>query len=329
MTMLAHELWFVDRVPDRDWSFLWEGRTLLLLGAAVALALAGRVVGRIRQGVDVPFLARLVPWLPFAVRMHLAGSLVGLLSGGYYLAPSMELDRDLGSWLLGLVMVVTAILMVVGWHVRLGSLLLVAAGPLGMLEFGFEAVLQRVDVLGLAIFLLLAGPGRWSADHELGRVTEPPLERLGQSVWALKVCVGTALIAVAVVEKLANPELALLFTDSQGVDFNLLQALGLPVADLEFVRIAGAVEVLFGLLVISGALPQAIVLIAGIPFNLTLYFFGTIELLGHLPVYGAMLVLLVFGSDPRLRSSCSRLLPPQGLGPQPLGERGVTLGRDA
>lgn len=142
-------------------------------------------------------------------------------------------------------------------------------------------------------------------------------------------CVGTALIAVAVVEKLANPELALLFTDSQGVDFNLLQALGMPVADLEFVRIAGAVEVLFGLLVISGALPQAIVLIAGIPFNLTLYFFGTIELLGHLPVYGAMLVLLVFGSDPRLRPSCSRLLPPQGLGPQPLGERGVTLGRDA
>ena len=68
------------------------------------------------------------------------------------------------------------------------------------------------------------------------------------------------------------------------------------VTDLQFMRVAGAVEVLFGLLVISGALPQACVVIAGIPFNATLWFFGTVELLGHLPVYGAMLTLLVLGS---------------------------------
>jgi hypothetical protein len=66
---------------------------------------------------------------------------------------------------------------------------------------------------------------------------------------------------------------------------------------------------LFGLLLISGALPQAIVLIAGIPFNATLWFFGTSELVGHLPVYGAMLVLLVYGSDPELRRAVSSLWP--------------------
>ena len=69
---------------------------------------------------------------------------------------------------------------------------------------------------------------------------------------------------------------------------------------------------LFGLLLISGALPQAIVLVAGIPFNLTLYFFGTIELLGHLPVYGTMLALLVYGSHPRLRRLCWAALPRRG-----------------
>ncbi|MDQ4081409.1 MAG: hypothetical protein M3123_00730, partial [Actinomycetota bacterium] len=62
-------------------------------------------------------------------------------------------------------------------------------------------------------------------------------------------------------------------------------------------------------LLISGALPQAIVLIAGIPFNLTLYFFGTIEMLGHLPIYATMLVLLVYGSSEELRPWCSRLWP--------------------
>ena len=80
-------------------------------------------------------------------------------------------------------------------------------------------------------------------------------------------------------------------------------------SDLEFARVAGAIEVLFGLLVISGALSQACVLLAGIPFNATLWFFGTTELVGHLPIYGAMLVLLVYASDPVLRPGVSALWP--------------------
>ncbi|NUT54985.1 MAG: hypothetical protein HOQ03_03235 [Thermoleophilia bacterium] len=308
--MLAHELWFVDRVPPKDWSFLWEGRTLALLGAALALTLLVRLAARAWPGVDVPLLARLVPWLPFAVRMHLGVALAGLLSGGFYLAPSMALEQSVTGWLLGLVEGIVAVLLIVGWNVRIASALLVVAGPLGMLEFGFEPVLHRVDLVGLAAFLLLAGPGRWSADHELGRVREPTALQLGQAVWALKVAVGVALIAVAVSEKLANPELARAFTGGGVTDLNVADALGLPVGDTEFIRVAGAIEVLFGLLVISGALPQLIVLAAGVPFNLTLYFFGTTELLGHLPVYAAMLVLLVLGSDPVLRGACTRLLPP-------------------
>ena len=322
--LLAHELWFVDRVPPKDWSFLWERRTLVLLAAALALTLAVRLVARVWPGLDVPWLARLVPWMPFAARMHLGIALAGLLSGGSYLAPSLRLEEDVTGWLLGIVMAITAILLVVGWNVRIAAALLVLAGPLGMLEFGFEAVLHRVDMLGLALFLLVAGPGRWSADHELGRVREPATLELAQAVWALKVCVGLALIAVAVSEKLANPDLAREFTGGGVIDLNVAEALGLPVGDTEFIRVAGAIEVLFGLLVISGALPQAIVLIAGLPFNVTLYFFGTEELLGHLPVYGAMLILLVFGSDPVLRGYVTRLLPP--LRGEPVGEARVAAG---
>jgi hypothetical protein len=64
--------------------------------------------------------------------------------------------------------------------------------------------------------------------------------------------------------------------------------------------------------VISGRLPQLCVVAAGIPFNATLWFFGTTELLGHLPVYGAMLVLLVFGSHPDLRPAVGALWPRSG-----------------
>jgi hypothetical protein len=127
-------------------------------------------------------------------------------------------------------------------------------------------------------------------------------------VWGLRVFSGVALIVVAFVEKLAQPDLALRFL-AENPHFNVAQQVGIGLSDLEFARTAGAIEVLFGLLLISGALPQAIVLIAGIPFNATLFFFGNVELVGHLPIYGTMLVLLVYGSSSQMRPFVSDLWP--------------------
>lgn len=307
---VAHETWFV---PDPesfglDWAFAGQTATLALLAAAVAVTLGVRVLGRWFGGVDIPVLARLAPWMPFAMRMHLAVSLLGLLSLGFYLSPAMDLHANLPGVLLGAVMVIVAFGMVTGWHARAAAALLVLAGPIGVLEFGFSAVIQRVDMLGPALFVLLAGPGRWSADHERGAEAEPDGAALEHAVWALRIAVGVALVVVAFAEKLANPELALAFLEQQP-SFNVARDVGLEITSLQFIRLAGAIEVLFGLLLISGALPQAVVVIAGIPFNATLYFLGEVELMGHLPIYGTMLVLLVLGSDPRLRPRVSRLAP--------------------
>jgi hypothetical protein len=314
---LAHETWFVGG-PHSDWSFAGEPLTLAYLLAAFAIALAVRVIARRFPGVDVPFLARMTPWMPFALRMHLAVSLISLLGLGFYLSPAMDLHWTVAGVVLGAVMVLAAIGLASGWHTREAAWLLVAAGPLGLLEFGVSPVIQRVDMLGPALFLLIAGPGRWSADHELGRAPgDVSPEALARALWALKVAVGVALIVVAFAEKLANPGLALDFLRHQP-DFNVAQGIGLPLGDLEFARLAGAIEVLFGLLVISSALPQAIVLIAGIPFNATLFFYGEIELSGHLPIYGTMLALLVYGSDSRTR--------PLVTGPWPFGRSTIPSG---
>lgn len=244
--------------------------------------------------------------MPFAIRIHLAVSLIGLLSLGFYLSPAMDLQADVAGIALGATMAVVAVLMATGWQTRAAAWLLIAAGPLGMLEFGVSPVLQRIDLLGLAAFVLIVGPGRWSADFERGAATEFSLAAAARGVFALRVAAGLALIVVAFVEKLANPELALAFL-AEHPELNLAAQLGLPLSELEFIRAAGVIEVLFGLLLISGALPQAIVLIAGVPFNATLWFFGTTELVGHLPIYGAMLLLLVWGSDPQLRPLVSAM----------------------
>ena len=307
---LAHETWFTDGNGSIDWSFLIEGTTFALLAVALALTLAVRVLNRHRDGVDIGWLAAMAPYMPFAVRLHVAVSLIGLLSLGVYLSPAMDLEADFAGISLGAVMVIAALGLATGYRARAAAWLLIAAGPIGMLEFGVAPVLQRIDLLGLAVFVVIIGPGRWSADFERGAVRDrferqgmlaaPDLQTMARAVLALRVAAGAALIIVALYEKLINPQLALDFL-REHPDLQLAHQVGLPLSDLEFARFAGSVEVLFGLLLISGAQPQAIVLIAGIPFNATLWFFGVDELVGHLPIYGAMLVLLVWGSHPQLR----------------------------
>jgi len=307
---LAHETWFLSDPYDLDWSFISEGLTLALLGVALATTLLLRLVNRYGDGVNIPWLAAAAPYIPFSIRIHLAVSLVGLLSLGLYLSPAMDLQTDFAGIALGGVMALTAIGMATGFKAREAACLLILAGPLGMLEFGVEPVLQRIDLLGLAAFVLIVGPGRWSADLERGKASdrfarEGPIEDrdldlLANGILFLRVAAGLALIFVALYEKLLNPQLALDFL-ADHENLQVANQIGLGMSDLDFVRVAGTIEVLFGLLLISGALPQVIVLVAGIPFNATLWFFGINELVGHLPIYGAMLAILVFGSHPRLR----------------------------
>jgi len=77
---------------------------------------------------------------------------------------------------------------------------------------------------------------------------------------------------------------------------------GLGVSDAAFSDLAGAVELALGLVLISGIGTRLAVLVAVIPFNLTLLVFGWEELVGHLPIYGIFLVLLIEGSG-RARSA--------------------------
>jgi len=65
-------------------------------------------------------------------------------------------------------------------------------------------------------------------------------------------------------------------------------------SDETFVLCCGAVELLVGLFILFGIFPRTIIVIAWLPFNLTLTIFNWVELVGHLPFYGALAVLLVF-----------------------------------
>lgn len=112
----------------------------------------------------------------------------------------------------------------------------------------------------------------------------------------LRLGVGTALIVLAFSEKLTNPAMAI-DTLERFPALDVFSLVGIPVSPESFVAIAGAIELLFGLLVISGAFPQVAVLVAMVPLNATLLLVGQPEMVGHLPVYGVFLALLVYGSS--------------------------------
>lgn len=297
MRILAHEAWFTEVRPPFDWSFASEPSSLALIGAAIGLAVVWRVVARWLPTPELAILAplgRLAPWVPRLLGIHAGVSLLAQASRGDYLAPSLHLGDGAVGITLAVVEGLIGVWLITGFRIRGAAALLVLAGILGMPAYGVVPILERMDLLGIALFLALLPP----SDKADGAV-HPSAERVARALLALRLLVGGALVVLAFTEKLARPELAHAFLDRYPA-FNVLGAAGFAVGDDAFIRLAGATELLFGLLLISGALPQLTVIAAGIPFNATLFFLGAEELIGHLPVYGAMLALLVYGSSREL-----------------------------
>jgi len=72
----AQENWTPRGEHPLDWAFAGETATLALLAGAVGLTGLIRLLAKRWPGVDVPALARLAPYMPFAIRIHLAVSLL-------------------------------------------------------------------------------------------------------------------------------------------------------------------------------------------------------------------------------------------------------------
>lgn len=311
--VLGHEAWFTRARPPYDWSFTFQPATLALIAAAVVIAVGWRLVGNRLPKPEIRLLrplGKLSPWIPRLLAIHAGVSLLAQAARGTYLAPSLPLPNGPFGSALAIIEGVAGVWLITGFRIRPAAVLLVVAGPLGMLHYGVIAIVERVDLLGIAVFLAILPP----EESPGGRVEATP-QRQANALLALRVLVGVALVVLAFTEKLARPALAQAFLDDFPA-FNVFRVLGLPGGELTFIRVAGAIELLFGLLILSGSIPQVAVILAGIPFNATLFFLGPSELIGHLPIYGAMLALLVYGSDEAVGPLVPRLRPVREQDPE-------------
>ncbi len=305
--VLSHEKWFVDPSPypitfDRP----ALGRTLAALAvAAVAVGFAFIVdsVWRVRARAPTPpdlaktrdRLRRLFAWMALILAVHVAVPLIVSGVQRDLFAPNLALSRSFVGGLVALLEIAIALGFLYGALTRLAAIALMALFPIGVLVFGVVDTLEHLEVLGIAIFLFIFGRGPYSLDAIFETPLRPPRARVVHAVPLLRMLTGAAIAWLGFSEKLWNIPLGEAFLARHPLNF--MPALGLAsFSNADFVIAAGLVEVAIGAVIASGFATRPVILLAWLPFNLTLPFLGWVELVGHLPVYGIMGVLLLWGS---------------------------------
>jgi hypothetical protein len=235
---LAHEKWFVDDPGafHADWSFALTAASLLLIGAVVVVALAWHLVGGRLPRPELPFLqplGRLAPWIPRLLGIHLGVSLLSLAVQDAYLAPNLSLEHVSGGAAIAFAEGLLGVWFITGAWLRPAGLVTLLLGPLAALLAGPVAMLEAIDLLGIALFLVVLPPSR----DRYGAV-EPAPETAALAIFALRVCAGLALVVLAFSEKFANPALAREFIGNYPA-FDLFDLLGIPLGGDAFIRLPG------------------------------------------------------------------------------------------
>jgi len=306
--MLLHERWFTDdwKFPIQ-WSAALTPATWIPLGIALGItALAvliwkkrGRrdfVPGPIQLGMKWKNYEDLLSWMPLVIGLHTA---VPLLVSGTSLrlfVPNLELPENFLGALLGLAEISIALSFLYGALTRVGALALAGTWLAGAILFGPVRLLEHSVLLGIAFFLFVTGRGPVAFDMALERLHRPLERFMPYAVPVLRISTGLSIAVLAFTEKIWNIPMGLAFLAEH--PFNFFPALGLDsIGDREFLLIAGVVELTFGLLLMSGVFVRLLILALWLPFNLTIPLLGWPELVGHLPIYGIMGLLLIWGEE--------------------------------
>ena len=291
--ILAHVKWFTDPRPhptQYDLLLSWP-----VIGAfAIALAAAG-VASLIQHHVPEPkairSLERYARTGPLALRVALGVALVAAAGADWLFVPSLALDRDAVGVALRVVEALCGLLLLVGLYTRYAAVVLALLGVVAMVPFSVESILEQVHILGIAVFLFIAGPGSVSLDARRG--AGGSLERQDAPAAAinlLRLAMGFGIAYGALTEKLLNPPLAQALLD-QSPFLNILRPFG--VSDPVFIWLAGLTELAVGVVILSGQITRPVMAIGFALFTVTLIVFGLPELIGHLPYYGIMFTLFI------------------------------------
>ncbi len=295
----AHVKWFVDSSSNIIPSYsLSELPVLSLLTIVIVILIVSFFLDRILKipGKYRLNLTKLENGVTTLFSLLVGLSLVLFSINGYLFAPNLEASTNLD-------LVLVSIQTLCGIALFLGLFNRPAAATLLLLyfavgtRFGFGNMLDTLDVFGIGLFLLIAGRPKWN----LFDIKSKILNKLqAYAVPLLRVFTGLNLLILGFSEKILDPNLGQTFLTSH--PWNFMKILGFDwFSDRTFVLFAGGFESLFGLLLIFGLITRLTSLALAGFFITTLVLLGPIELVGHLPHFAIVFVLLVFGSGGKLR----------------------------
>ncbi len=293
---LAHEKWFVDSRPypiqlDR----LWSVPVLLALLAGVAAIGALLLIRRFAGGDNlfsrIGFLQCFDPAAPVVIAIQTAIALIFMAVNLFLLVPNLTMEGPVG-YLLAAAQVLVAFTFISGAFARVGAVTLLGLVLACGLLYGLEPMLEQMIYVGIGLYILLQGHGMIDPQTNTRQSPWPSEQYSALAPSILRIFAGISIAVLAFTEKLLNPDLGITFL-REYPHFNVAQLIGLTwFTDERFIFAAGIVEFVVGVALISGILPRLVIIGMFVPFNLTIPFLPPSELLGHLPVFSVMYVLV-------------------------------------
>lgn len=190
------------------------------------------------------------------------------------------------------------ILLIANRFVRHAAILMILL-HLGLaIKFGALAAFEYLIMVAIAVFLLINN----LPTHELRERFKP------YSVDLLRILTGISLITLGFSEKLLGAMMAESFLAQY--QWNFMLALGFEFfTDRLFALSAGVIEVVFGVILVLGTTTRLNVLAFSIVLFASNVLFliqgeneaAMVEFIGHMPIIGVALILLLLGSGQRLK----------------------------
>ncbi|QFS81716.1 hypothetical protein FIU97_02910 [Roseivivax sp. THAF40] len=231
---------------------------------------------------------------------------------GALIAPHKVAEAGFGLALVVLQAVIGLMLIANRW-IKYAALMMLALHAGVAWKFGLLPALEYAIVIGIAFFLLFNA----FEDEDRRNLFKP------YSVDTLRIWTGVSLVALAVGEKLAPSALGQVFVSEY--QWNFMAALGVPFFDDRiFVLSAGMVEAVIGIVLILGTTVRLAVLALSIMMAISNIVFilqgnneaALVEFIGHMPIIGVALLLLLLGYGQKLRITDLRIF---GNAPKPQG----------
>jgi uncharacterized membrane protein YphA (DoxX/SURF4 family) len=291
--VLAHVKWFTDpRAHPTQYGLLLSAPVIAAFALAVGAAGVAYVIQhRVPEPRGVRSLERYAATGPLALRIALGVALIAAAVANWLFVPSLVLDRDPVGLALRAIEAACGVLLLAGLFTRYSAIVLALLGVAAMVPFSVESILEQVHILGIAAFVFIAGPGAVSLDARR-RAARSIDHRMAPAaaINLLRIAMGFGIAYGALTEKLLDPPLAQALLD-QSPFLNVLGPFG--VSDPVFIWLAGATELVIGVVILSGQITRPVMAVGFALFTVTLLVFGIPELIGHLPYYGIMLTLFI------------------------------------